>query len=85
MAPVKATVLAKTLNRTRRTVYYHLEKLQKHGLAVKTASGWLRAGAATFDAVAEARGVAGIGAAQKIRHSQDRQTRKEKWRVRVLG
>jgi hypothetical protein len=28
MAPVRATVLTETLNRTRRTVYYHLEKLQ---------------------------------------------------------
>ena len=77
MASVKATALAHTLNRSRRTVYDHLEKLLKYGLAVKGQSGWLRAGAATLDAVAEARGVAGVGAAQKVKHRLDRKTRKD--------
>jgi DNA-binding transcriptional ArsR family regulator len=85
LAPVKATVLAKMLNRTRRTAYYHLEKLQAHGLAVKSPSGWLRAGAATLDAVAEERGVAGVGAAQKIRHRLDRRTRKERRQMMLNG
>jgi hypothetical protein len=74
---VKVSALATALNRHQRVTYYHLAKLKKVGLAVKVDGVWLRAGAATLDAVAKTLGVAGIGATQKVRHWLDRKTRKD--------
>jgi hypothetical protein len=85
MAPVKARALAQALNRSRRTVYDHLEKLQKFGLALKSPSGWLRAGVTTLNAVAETIGVAGVGDAQKMKHLLDRKTRKDKRAMMLKG
>jgi hypothetical protein len=69
---------------TAKTARYHLGKLRKHGLALEVAGGWLRAGAATLDHVAEFLKVAGVGAAQEAKHWLDRKNYKESresWKV----
>jgi hypothetical protein len=84
LSSVKAAVLARTLGLSLSTLYYHLAKLRKVGLAVKGPGGYLRAGAATLDQVAEVLEVAGVGAAQKVKHQEDRKKHKkarDKWEV----
>ncbi len=51
---------------------------------MKGPGGYLRAGAATLDQVAEVLEVAGVGAAQKVKHQEDRKKHKrarDKWKA----
>jgi hypothetical protein len=80
---MQAKALAVALGRPLSVIYYHLSKLKQHGLAVKSGSGYVRAGAAILDQVAEALGVAGVGAAQKTKHTRDRRVFLEEYARRL--
>jgi len=85
MTPVTAKALATALRRKLNVIYYHLKKLREchRPLAVKRGTGYLRAGAATLDQVAEELGVAGLGAAQRERHKRQREDRERRRREMI--
>lgn len=70
--PQKQAGLASPLGRTKRTILYHLRKLETHGLASRTPNGWRR-GDADLNEVARALGVEGTRVRTRDRHERQRE------------
>jgi Mn-dependent DtxR family transcriptional regulator len=82
--PVQAKAVAGDIGKHPSVVRRHFTKLEKHGLVVKSASGWLR-GLADLDEVSQVLGVTGKGAKQRAQYIRDREAFRELRDARAVG